>query len=78
MIDLIFPRLDQGMTQGYLLEWMVSVGDTVGKGDAVATIETDKVTTELEAPVSGVIAEILVDAGNDVEVGRVIARIVPS
>ena len=41
----------------------------------LATVETDKVDADLEAPASGVLDEIIVEAGSTVEVGSVIARI---
>jgi len=48
-----------------LASWLVSPGDAVDKGDVIAELETDKATLELEAPASGTIAELLVEAGTE-------------
>jgi len=53
----------------------VAVGDHVTEGQPLAAITTDKVESDVEAPVDGVVEEILVEAGSTVEVGTVIARI---
>jgi pyruvate dehydrogenase E2 component (dihydrolipoamide acetyltransferase) len=72
--ELRFPKLDQDMTEGLLAEWLVQDGDQVDEGDVVATMETDKVTTEVTAPATGRI-ELLVEAGSSVQVGSVIATV---
>ncbi len=53
----------------------MAVGDHVNEGQPLAAITTDKVESDVEAPVDGVVEEILVEAGTTVEVGTVIARI---
>lgn len=73
--DVIFPRLDQGMTDGLLSAWLVDRGDPVAAGDAIATIESDKVSVDVESPVDGIVLDILVPAESRASVGSVIARI---
>jgi len=63
------------MQDGTIVEWRAAVGDAVSEGQVIATIQTEKVDAELESPASGVLEEILVPAGDTVEVGTVIARI---
>jgi 2-oxoglutarate dehydrogenase E2 component (dihydrolipoamide succinyltransferase) len=53
-------------------DWLKSVGDTVNQDDIVVTLETDKVTVELPAPVSGTIAQILVKKGETAQVGDIL------
>jgi pyruvate dehydrogenase E2 component (dihydrolipoamide acetyltransferase) len=63
------------MQDGTVAEWLKKVGDRVDEGEPIAVIETEKVNTDLEAPESGVLKEILVQEGETVEVGTVLARI---
>jgi len=63
------------MQDGTVSEWVKKAGDSVEEGDVIAIIETEKVDADLEAPESGVLREILVEAGQTVDVGTVLARI---
>ena len=63
------------MQDGTIAEWLKKVGDRVEEGEPIAVIETEKVNTDLEAPESGVLKEILVQEGETVDVGTVLARI---
>ena len=74
-MDVTMPKWGMSMQEGVLTEWLVAVGDTVSEGQPLATVETEKVDAEVEAPGAGVVAELLVEAGNEVEVGAVIARL---
>src|SRR5512146_802609 len=75
MPDLKMPSLGADMTSGKLLEWHVAPGDTVKRGDIVATVDTDKAEIDIETFDAGVIDALLVDPGTKVDVGAVIARI---
>jgi 2-oxoglutarate dehydrogenase E2 component (dihydrolipoamide succinyltransferase) len=57
-----------------LMSWLVEDGSVVEAGQAIAVLETAKVTLDIEAPVAGVI-RILVRAGQVVELGQAIARV---
>jgi pyruvate/2-oxoglutarate dehydrogenase complex dihydrolipoamide acyltransferase (E2) component len=70
--ELKMPEIGMAMTEGTIGEWMVDDGAEVSEGQAVATIETDKVDAEVEAPATGTI-RILVAAGETVDVGTVMA-----
>lgn len=69
------PSLGADMDRGTLLEWKVAVGDTVAKGDIVAVVDTEKSDIEVETFHAGVIAELLVEEGTEVEVGTPLAVI---
>ncbi len=69
------PKLADTLVEGTVARWLKQPGEWVEKGEALAEIETDKVNSELEAPADGVLAEILVPAGETVPVGQVIARL---
>jgi 2-oxoglutarate dehydrogenase E2 component (dihydrolipoamide succinyltransferase) len=66
------PKLGMQMSEGTIAKWLVPDGSVVEEKQPVAWIETDKVESELEAPVGGTI-RIMVAAGETVEVGTVIA-----
>jgi pyruvate/2-oxoglutarate dehydrogenase complex dihydrolipoamide acyltransferase (E2) component len=53
----------------------VAVGDEVAEGEALATVETDKVEADIESPVAGTVVEILVPEGEAAEVGAPVARL---
>lgn len=63
------------MEEGTVSEWRKQEGDVVAEDEIIADVETDKITNELPAPASGVIARILVAAGETVDVGTVLALI---
>ncbi len=64
-----------GMTEAVLSAWLKQPGDSVAQGEAIAEIETDKATIELEAPVAGRMGQHLAAAGDVVEVGTTIVVI---
>ncbi len=73
--NVIMPSLGFDMTEGQLARWLKNEGDPVGKGQAIAEIETEKATVEIEAAVSGILARIIVHAGETVPVGTLIGVI---
>ncbi len=72
---MIMPKMGDGMEEGTLLKWLKSEGDEVAEGDAIAEIETDKVSLEIEATESGTLAKLLVGEGDIVPIGQPIAQI---
>ncbi len=62
-IEILMPALSPTMTEGTLARWLKKEGDTVRSGEALAEIETDKATMELEAADDGVLGKILVADG---------------
>ena len=75
MPEVIMPKMGDAMEEGTLVKWLKSEGDEVSEGDAIAEIETDKVTLELEAENSGTLAQLIADEGQDIPVGEAIAFI---
>jgi pyruvate dehydrogenase E2 component (dihydrolipoamide acetyltransferase) len=73
--DVIMPSLGFDMTEGLLARWLKNEGDPVVKGQAIAEIETEKATVEIEASVSGILTRIIVQAGETVPVGTLIGVI---
>ncbi len=61
------PKMGMTMTEGTVASWLKNDGDFVNEGEAIATVETDKITNNLEAPVSGVL-RISVEAGEELPV----------
>ncbi len=73
-IEILMPALSPTMTEGNLAKWLKNEGETVKPGDAIAEIETDKATMEVEAVDEGKIGKIVVPAGSQgVKVNQVIA-----
>ena len=75
--EIAVPELGEGITEVTIMRWLKAVGEAVGEGEAIAAVETDKASMEIEAPVSGTLTELLVEPGDSPEVGDAIARIEP-
>src|SRR3954453_20415008 len=73
--DVEVPALGESITEGTLANWLKKPGEAVAADEPIAELETDKVSIEVPSPVAGVLAEQLVQAGENVAVGAVIARI---
>ena len=69
------PQLGADMSAGKLLRWRKKVGDRVQRGDIIADVETDKADIEIEIFTSGVIEKFMVQPGEKVPVGTVLAII---
>lgn len=77
MGEFRMPSLGADMEAGRLVEWLVKPGDRCRRGDIVATVETQKGLFEVEIFEDGIIGEALVQAGQRVPVGTVLAMINP-
>lgn len=73
--NIMMPKLGMTMKEGTVEEWHVSEGDTVSKGDIVASISSEKLTQDIEAPADGTLLKIKVQAGDDTKVKTVIGVI---
>jgi len=73
--DVTMPQLGMAQDAGKIVSWLKAPGDAVAKGDALFEVETDKATMEVEAQASGFLTHVSAQAGEDVPVGQVIARI---
>jgi 2-oxoglutarate dehydrogenase E2 component (dihydrolipoamide succinyltransferase) len=74
-VSVVLPALGESVTEGVITRWLKSVGDAVEADEPLVEISTDKVDTEIPAPVSGTLAAIAADTDATVEVGAEIARI---
>ena len=75
LVDVTMPQMGVSVAEGTVVEWKKQVGDWVEADEIIASISTDKIDTDVEAPATGRVQEILVDVGTTVEVGTVMARI---
>ncbi len=73
--EMVMPKMGESIMEGTVIEWKKKVGDTVQQDETVLEIATDKVDSEVPAPIAGVLVEILVPEGETVEVGTAIAII---
>ena len=65
------PDIGEGVVEGEVVEWMVSVGDTVKEDDPILSVMTDKATVEIPAPCDGTVSKIIGEAGDILPVGVV-------
>lgn len=75
MSEITMPRLSDTMQEGTISQWLKQPGDQIKKGDILAEIETDKASMDLESYDTGVLEQILVQAGETVPIGQVVAII---
>jgi 2-oxoglutarate dehydrogenase E2 component (dihydrolipoamide succinyltransferase) len=71
-VELKVPSVGESITEVQVGEWLKNVGDSVRQDDVVVMLETDKVTVELPAPVSGTISQILLKPGTSANVGDIV------
>jgi len=64
-IQVLMPALSPTMTEGTLARWLKKEGDEIAPGDAIAEVETDKATMEVEAVEEGTLGRILVGEGTE-------------
>ena len=75
IVDVIMPQMGESIAEGTVTRWMVNIGQEVKRDESILEISTDKVDAEIPSPATGTLVEILVDEGQTVEIGTVIARI---
>src|SRR3954469_19234327 len=73
--DVTMPRLSDSMEEGTILNWLVEEGGEVKRGEPLCEIETDKANMTYEADTDGTLIEIVVQEGETVALGEVIARV---
>jgi len=73
--EIRMPQLGLTMTEGLIGEWLKQVGDEVKKGDALVQITTDKLSSEIESEVDGVLRVICAKVGDEIPVQGLIAII---
>ena len=75
LVDVTMPQMGVSVAEGTIVGWRVEVGDRIAADDTICDITTDKIDTEVPAPVTGIVAEIVVPVDETVSVGAVLARI---
>lgn len=73
--EIKMPQLGESVTEGTIVKWLVSVGDSVNKYDPLAEVMTDKVTAEIPSSSAGVVKEIIVSEDETVETGKTLCLI---
>jgi len=69
------PDLGEGLTEGEIARWLVSVGQEIAEDDPLVEVQTDKATVEIPSPAAGVVSRILVEEGDVVPVGTLLVVI---
>ena len=75
-VDVIMPAMGATQETGRLVRWFKREGDSVTKGEMLMEVETDKSVVEVEAPASGILAQVTAAPDDEIPVGQVIALIV--
>lgn len=71
--EIVMPALGMAQETGTLIQWLKAPGDAVSKGEPLMEVETDKATVEVEAPASGILANVTAQPGDVIPVGQTIA-----
>jgi len=74
-VEVVLPALGLTVEKGIIIKWLKKEGEKVNKGESLYEVETDKVTTEVESPASGILRKILVPEGVEVPILTVVAVI---
>lgn len=77
-MEVFMPALSSTMTEGKVVDWLKSEGDTIEQGDMIMVVESDKADMDVESFESGVLAHISVPAGESAPVGAAVAYLARS
>jgi pyruvate dehydrogenase E2 component (dihydrolipoamide acetyltransferase) len=72
---VIMPQMGESIFEGTLTKWLKKIGDAVVRDEPLFEISTDKVDSEIPAPASGVLSQILVPEGKTIQIGAILAII---
>ncbi len=75
MVDIKFPDVGEGVTEGTLVKWLVKEGEEIKADQAVAEIETDKAIVEIPSPKAGKILKLVGKEGDVIKVGSTLASL---
>ena len=73
--EIVMPQLGESIAEGTVIKWLVPTGGRVEKDQSLLEVETDKVALEIPSPSTGTLTEVLVQEGQTVPVGTLIARL---
>ena len=74
-VEIKVPSLGESVTSATVARWMKQRGEAVTADEPLVELETDKVTVEVNAPVSGVLSEVAASEGQEVEVGGLLGTV---
>ncbi|HXF91340.1 MAG TPA: dihydrolipoamide acetyltransferase family protein [Nitrospiraceae bacterium] len=75
MVDILMPQLGESIAEGTIIKWMIPPGGRIEKDQPLLEVETDKVSLEIPSPATGVLSEVLVQAGQTVPIGTLLGRL---
>lgn len=73
--EVVMPKMGESLQEGTIIKWLKKPGDKIERDEMILEISTDKVDTEVPAPIGGILVETLAEEGDTVEVGTPIAKI---
>ena len=73
--DIVMPQLGESIAEGTIVKWLVPLGAQVKKDESLLEVETDKVALDIPSPANGALTEILIQEGQTVPVGTLLARL---
>ena len=74
-VELIVPTLGESITEATVSKWLKKIGESFEVDEPLVEIETDKITVEVPAPSAGVLSEIKIKEGTNVNIGGVLGII---
>ncbi len=77
-IEVVMPQMGVSVSEGTITKWLKQPGEAIARDEALLEISTDKVDTEIPSPGDGVVGDLLVAEGETVEVGTLLATILPA
>ncbi len=75
MTEVKLPPIAEGVNKASVVYWHKAVGESIKEGEDLVELVTDKATFNLPSPVSGAVKEIMVNEGDEIKVGQILARI---
>lgn len=72
-VTITLPKLGESIVSATVVQWFKKVGDQIARDEPLLEVSTDKVNSEIPSPVSGVLTEILAEAGRELQVGEALA-----
>lgn len=75
IVEVKVPQFSESVSEGTLLDWNKQIGEAVSQDETLIEIETDKVIMEVPCPADGVLVEIIVEGGENVESEQLLAKI---
>lgn len=73
--DIVMPQLGESIAEGTIVKWLIPLGGQVQKDESLLEVETDKVALDIPSPATGSLTEILIQEGETVPVGTLLARL---